>query len=57
MLYFYYLHVGLLHTKWNLTVPCAVQQFSGLNATLTNLMPCINRARQQATQGKQPLLW
>lgn len=51
------LYVGLSHNKWNLVVPCVVQQFSGLDATLTNLVPCINRVRQQATQGKHPLLW
>lgn len=54
---FFCLHVGLLPSDWNLMLLCAAEQFSGLDAMLTNLVACINRARQQATQGKQPLLW
>lgn len=46
---------GLPHNKLNVTVQCAVQHFSGLDATVTNLGPCINRERRQAAQGKPPL--
>lgn len=46
------LHV--VNSKWNFTLLYEVHQYSGLDATLTNIVPCINR---EATQGKQPLLW
>lgn len=50
---FIMLHIGLSLNKCNLTVPNVLPQHSGLDAMLTNLVPW---ARQQATQGKQPLL-
>lgn len=40
--------------KWNLTQLYEVHQCSGLNATLTNIVPRVN---SEATQGKQPLVW
>lgn len=40
--------------KWNLAQLYEVHQCSGLNATLTNIVPRIN---SEATQGKQPLVW
>lgn len=33
---------------------CEVNQYPGLDATLTSIVPFVNR---EAAQGKQPLLW
>lgn len=48
--FFVMLQIG----KWNLAQLYEVHQCSGLNATLTNIVPRIN---SEATQGKQPLVW